>query len=76
MPPAKHKSSIAKTITALFSLLLLVIVAVTFYEVLARYIFKAPTLWANELALWLSALLYAAAGVYAARPTPSYYRLI
>ncbi|MDP2699852.1 TRAP transporter small permease subunit [Thalassospira sp.] len=52
-------------VVALFSLLLLVIVAVTFYEVIARYIFRTPTIWANELALWLSAILFLAAGIYA-----------
>lgn len=52
-------------VVALFSLLLLIIVGVTFYEVIARYIFKTPTIWANELALWLSAILFLAAGLYA-----------
>ncbi|OKH88141.1 TRAP transporter small permease subunit [Thalassospira sp. TSL5-1] len=52
-------------IVALFSILLLVIVGVTFYEVVARYIFKSPTIWANELALWLSAIVFLAAGLYA-----------
>ena len=52
-------------VVALFSILLLIIVGVTFYEVIARYIFKSPTIWANELALWLSAIVFLAAGLYA-----------
>lgn len=52
-------------VVALSSLLLLIIVGVTFYEVIARYIFRTPTIWANELALWLSAILFLAAGLYA-----------
>ncbi|WP_339775860.1 TRAP transporter small permease [uncultured Thalassospira sp.] len=60
----KHVRSF-QFVVALFSLLLLAIVGVTFYEVVARYIFKSPTIWANELALWLSAILFLAAGLYA-----------
>lgn len=48
-----------------FALLLLVIVAVTLYEVVARYIFVRPTIWANELSLFLSAIVFLVSGVYA-----------
>ena len=40
------------------------IVAITLYEVAARYIFGSPTIWVNEMALFLSALVYLIAGVY------------
>jgi TRAP-type C4-dicarboxylate transport system permease small subunit len=38
---------------------------VMFYEVVARYVFNSPTLWANELALWVAAFLFLFAGQYA-----------
>lgn len=41
------------------------VVLVMFYEVVSRYIFSAPTLWANELSLWLAALVFLLAGLYA-----------
>lgn len=44
--------------------LLLVIVAVTLYEVVARYLFASPTIWANELSLLLSGIVFLVSGVY------------
>ena len=41
------------------------IVLVMFYEVVSRYVFNKPTLWANELSLWLAAFLFLLAGQYA-----------
>ena len=41
------------------------VVLVMFYEVLSRYIFEKPTLWANELSLWLAAFIFLLAGLYA-----------
>ena len=35
------------------------------YEVVARYVFNAPTLWANELALWIAGFVFLFAGLYA-----------
>ena len=40
-------------------------VAVMFYEVVARYVFNSPTLWANELSLWISGFVFLFAGLYA-----------
>lgn len=42
-----------------------VIVAVMFIEVVMRYLFARPTLWANELSLWLAGAVYLLAGLYA-----------
>jgi TRAP-type C4-dicarboxylate transport system permease small subunit len=42
-----------------------VIVLVMFYEVVARYVFSKPTLWANELSLWIAAFVFILAGLYA-----------
>ena len=41
------------------------IVLVMFYEVVSRYAFNAPTLWANELSLWLGAFVFLLSGLYA-----------
>lgn len=41
------------------------IVLVMFYEVVSRYAFNAPTLWANEMSLWIAAFLFMLAGLYA-----------
>ncbi len=44
---------------------IVVIVGVMFYEVVARYAFAKPTLWANELSLWLAGFVFLLAGLYA-----------
>ena len=44
-----------------------VIVAVMIWEVVVRYVFEKPTLWANELSLWLAGAVYLLAGLYAMR---------
>ena len=36
-----------------------------FYEVVLRYVFARPTLWANELSLWIAAFVFLFAGQYA-----------
>jgi len=41
------------------------VVFVMFYEVVARYVFVKPTLWANELSLWIAAFVFLLAGLYA-----------
>ena len=41
------------------------IVIVMFYEVVARYVFSSPTLWANELALWIASFVFLMAAQYA-----------
>ena len=42
-----------------------VIVAIIFYEVVMRYVFERPTLWVNEMSLWLAGMIYLFAGLYA-----------
>lgn len=42
-----------------------VIVGIIAYEVVMRYIFGMPTLWVNEMSLWLGGMIYLLAGVYA-----------
>ena len=41
------------------------VVVVMFYEVIARYVFESPTLWANELSLWIAGFIFLFAGQYA-----------
>ena len=41
------------------------IVMVMFYEVVVRYVFERPTLWANELSLWMAAFIFLLSGLYA-----------
>lgn len=41
------------------------ILGVMLFEVVSRYVFEAPTLWANEAALWIAGFLFLFAGLYA-----------
>ncbi|MCT4576572.1 TRAP transporter small permease subunit [Donghicola sp.] len=41
------------------------VVMVMFYEVVSRYAFNRPTLWANELSLWIASFIFLLAGLYA-----------
>lgn len=43
------------------------IVVIIFYEVVMRYVFLAPTLWVNEMSLWVAGGIYLTAGLYAAQ---------
>ena len=46
-------------------ILVVVLVSVMLYEVLVRYVFERPTLWANELSLWIAGFIFLLAGLYA-----------
>ncbi|GGX37719.1 hypothetical protein GCM10007385_00460 [Tateyamaria omphalii] len=46
-------------------MLIVLLTSVMLYEVVLRYIFEAPTLWANELSLWLAGFVFLCAGLYA-----------
>lgn len=46
-------------------ILIAVVVLVMFYEVVSRYVFSRPTLWANELSLWIASFVFLLAGLYA-----------
>jgi TRAP-type C4-dicarboxylate transport system permease small subunit len=41
------------------------VVAIIFYEVVMRYLFVSPTLWVNEMSLWVAGAIYMTAGLYA-----------
>jgi TRAP-type C4-dicarboxylate transport system permease small subunit len=40
------------------------IVAIMFYEVIMRYVFQKPTLWVNEMSMWLAGMVYLVSGLY------------
>ena len=46
-------------------MLIILLTSVMLYEVVVRYVFEAPTLWANELSLWIAGYLFLTAGLYA-----------
>ncbi len=54
--------SIAISRVAMF--LVAVIVAIIFFEVVMRYLFEKPTLWVNEMSLWIAGGIYLLAGLY------------
>lgn len=41
------------------------IVCIIFYEVFVRYVLFQPTLWANEMSLWIGGAIYVTSGLYA-----------
>lgn len=41
------------------------VVSIIFYEVVLRYLFLRPTLWVNEMSLWIAGAIYLTAGLYA-----------
>ncbi len=45
--------------------LIITMTAIMLYEVFLRYVFEAPTLWANELTLWLAGYVFLLSGFYA-----------
>jgi len=55
---------VVTSISRVMMFLILAGVFVTFYEVVMRYLFASPTLWVNELTLWLGSIVYLAAGLY------------
>ncbi|MEO1090915.1 MAG: TRAP transporter small permease [Pseudomonadota bacterium] len=65
VPPATWYDRLSLAISRVAMLLIVVIVAVMFFEVLMRYAFARPTYWANELSLWLAGMVYLFAGLYA-----------
>ncbi len=46
-------------------MLVVILLSVMIYEVVLRYVFEAPTLWANELSLWIAGFVFLLAGLYA-----------
>ena len=55
---------ISIAISRVAMLLVAVIVAIIFYEVVMRYVFERPTLWVNEMSLWIGGAIYLVSGLY------------
>ncbi len=46
-------------------ILIISMTMVMLYEVFLRYVVRAPTLWANELTLWIAGFVFLCSGLYA-----------
>lgn len=46
-------------------ILIILMAGVMLYEVFLRYVVEAPTLWANELTLWIAGFVFLFSGLYA-----------
>ncbi len=46
-------------------ILIISMTGIMLYEVFLRYVFEAPTLWANELTLWIAGFVFLLSGFYA-----------
>ncbi|MEW7006295.1 MULTISPECIES: TRAP transporter small permease subunit [unclassified Lentilitoribacter] len=46
-------------------ILIISMTLIMLYEVLLRYAIEAPTLWANELTLWIAGFVFMLSGIYA-----------
>jgi TRAP-type C4-dicarboxylate transport system permease small subunit len=46
-------------------MLIILMTGIMLYEVFLRYVFDAPTLWANELTLWIAGYVFLLSGFYA-----------
>lgn len=46
-------------------MMIVLLLSVMLYEVFLRYVLERPTLWANELSLWLAGFIFLMAGLYA-----------
>lgn len=56
---------IALFLGRLTMILILSLTAIMLYEVFLRYVVEAPTLWANELTLWIAGFVFLFSGLYA-----------
>ena len=59
-----HMGRLSKTVGEWLSYVYLVAVAVITYEVVARYFFNAPTIWAHESTIALTAIGFVFGGAY------------
>jgi TRAP-type C4-dicarboxylate transport system permease small subunit len=56
---------IALFVGRIVMILIISMTSVMLYEVFLRYVFEAPTLWANELTLWIAGYVFLLSGFYA-----------
>ena len=56
---------IALFVGRIVMMLIILMTGIMLYEVFLRYVFDAPTLWANELTLWIAGYVFLLSGFYA-----------
>ncbi len=56
---------IAMFVGRITMILIIGMTGVMLYEVFLRYVVEAPTLWANELTLWIAGFIFMLSGIYA-----------
>jgi TRAP-type C4-dicarboxylate transport system permease small subunit len=64
VPRRDPVSWISKSLGEWMAPLFLVAVVISFYEVVLRYVFNAPTIWVHELTVLLSAACFIVSGLY------------
>ena len=57
--------AVAMFIGRITMILIISMTLVMLYEVFLRYILETPTLWANELTLWIAGFVFMLSGIYA-----------
>lgn len=62
MKPKHRIDQTAEAVGRFASLLFVLIVAITAYEVMMRYLFSAPTSWVHEITVFLAAAAFVAGG--------------
>lgn len=55
---------LVSALSRLTMFLTIIVVLITFYEVIMRYVFFSPTLWVNELTLWMGSVIFLVSGAY------------
>jgi TRAP-type C4-dicarboxylate transport system permease small subunit len=55
---------VAIVISRVAMMMVAVIVVIIFFEVIMRYLFERPTIWVNEMSLWLGGAIYLFSGLY------------
>ena len=64
-PQWRSVDRIALFIGRVTMILIISMTAIMLYEVFLRYVLEAPTLWANELTLWIAGFVFLCSGIYA-----------
>jgi TRAP-type C4-dicarboxylate transport system permease small subunit len=55
---------ISRLISRVAMFLTVIIVGIMCFEIVSRYFFFRPTLWVNEMSLWLGGMIYLLGGLY------------
>jgi len=55
---------LSRLISRIGMFITVIIVLIMCYEIVARYFFLKPTVWVNEMSLWLGGMVYLLGGLY------------